>query len=85
MISRSYMARPMIDLDSRRILNKSIITSDGYMHGEIVGQTDKEIILIEGVFRPRKYAIPKSAVTNFDGSYVYISISDAELEKYRVK
>ncbi len=79
------MAAPMIDLDSKRILNKSIITSDGYIHGEIVGQTDKELILIEGVFRVRKYAIPKSAVTNFDGSYVYISIPDRDLEKYRVR
>jgi hypothetical protein len=79
------MAAPMINLDSKRILNRSIITSDGYIHGVIVGQTDKELILIEGVFRPRKYAIPKSAVTNFDGSFVYISISDMDLEKYRVK
>ncbi len=79
------MAAPMVNLDSKRILNKSVITSDGYMHGEIVGQTDKEIILIEGVFRPRKYAIPKSAVTNFDGSFVYLSIPDRDLEKYRVR
>ena len=79
------MSAPMIDLDSKRILNKSIMTSDGIMRGEIVGQTDKELIVMEGVFRIRKYMIPKSLVANYDGSIIHLSIPDKDIEKYRSK
>ncbi|MCS7140781.1 MAG: hypothetical protein NZ888_01170 [Candidatus Nitrosocaldus sp.] len=79
------MSAPMINLDSKNILNKPVVTSDGYLRGHIVGQTDKELVLIEGTWRVRKYNIPKSLVTNFDGSYIYISIPDKEMEKYRAK
>ncbi|MEM2760772.1 MAG: hypothetical protein QXN83_06705 [Nitrososphaerales archaeon] len=73
-------------LDSRYIINKGVETSDGVLHEYIVSQTDNDITVLEGVWRIRKYIIPKSLITRFDGSTVYLSIADKELrEKYQVK
>lgn len=72
--------------DSRHILNKGVETSDGVLHEYIVSQSDKDITLMEGVWRTRKYVIPKSLIKGFDGSTVFLSIPDRELrEKYLTK
>lgn len=74
-----------VTLDTKWILNKEVSTSDGFRHRFIVGQTEKHITIIEGVWRRRKYMIPKPLVTSFDGSIVYLSIPENEMEKYLVK
>lgn len=72
--------------DSRYIINKGVETSDRVLHEYIVSQSDNDITVLEGVWRTRKYVIPKSLVKDFDGSTVFLSITDKELrEKYLMK
>lgn len=78
-------ARTELKLDPRWIINKGIMTRDGYPHSSIVGTTEDSIIVVEGVVRTHKYVIPKSLITNFDGSYLHLSITESELSKYEEK
>jgi hypothetical protein len=61
------------------------MTSDGITHEYVVSQSDKDITVVEGVWRTRKYVIPKSLITSFDGSIVRLSISENELGRYLAK
>ncbi len=79
------MSSPSIALDPRWIINKGIMTKDGYTHHSIVGSTEDSIIVVEGAVRVHKYVIPKSLITLWDGSYLHLSITEDELRKYETK
>ncbi len=72
-------------LDPRRIINKTIMTKDNYIHSGVVGTTSDSIIVIEGSVRTTKYVIPRSLIVEFDGSYLHLSITESELSKYKQK
>src|SRR3712207_827012 len=55
-----------------------VVGSDGGKVGEVVAVQPNYIVVEKGFFFPTDYYIPTSAVANYDGDKVYLSVSKDE-------
>ena len=66
-----------------RVIHKGARTEDGQPVGYIVSEDGDSFMVLASHFR--EYQIPKSHVTAFDGSNVYLDFPFKDLGQYRVQ
>lgn len=66
-----------------RVMHKGVRTQDGEPIGYIAADDSESIFVLSS--RSREYRIPKSRVTAFDGSTVYLDLDYGELGQFSVK
>ncbi len=66
-----------------KVIHKTARTNDGEPVGYIAAEDDGSIIVLASRFK--EYTIPKSHVSAFDGSQVYLDFPFSELNIYRVQ
>jgi hypothetical protein len=72
---------PVLDWD--RIVHKNVRSKDGQDAGNVDAvDADSIVIITEGA--RKEYKIPKSEVDGFNGAEVFLKLSIAELEKFKV-
>ena len=70
-------------LDWDRIVHKNVRSNDGQDAGNVDAvDADSVVIITEGA--RKEYKIPKSQVEGFNGAEVFLKLSIAELEKFKV-
>jgi hypothetical protein len=70
-------------LDWDRIVHKNVRSKDGQDAGNVDAvEADSIVIITEGA--RKEYKIPKSQVEGFNGAEVFLKLSIAELEKFKV-
>ena len=70
-------------LDWDRIIHKNVRTSDLEQIGNIASEDGESIIILGD--RSGEYKVPKSQVSEFDGSQVHLDLPMREMGKYIVK
>ena len=75
------MSEPVI-LHWERVIHKNVRSSDGMDIGNIISEAGDTITIMQGA--SREYNIPKSAVSGFNGSEVFLSMPYAEVMSYKV-
>ena len=69
--------------DWEAIVHKNLRSIDGQDAGNVDAiYADSIVIITEGA--REEYKLPKSQVEGFDGAEVFLKVSRAELEKYKV-
>jgi hypothetical protein len=72
---------PVLDWD--RIVHKNVRSRDGQDAGNVDAvDADSVVIITEGA--RKEYKLPKSEVDGFNGAEVFLKLSIAELEKFKV-
>jgi hypothetical protein len=72
---------PVLDWD--RIVHKNVRSKDGQDAGNVDAvDADSIVIITEGA--RKEYMLPKSQVEAFNGAEVFLKLSIAELEKFKV-
>jgi hypothetical protein len=72
---------PVLDWD--RIVHKNVRSRDGQDAGNVDAvDADSIVIITEGA--RKEYKLPKSEVDGFNGAEVFLKLSIAELEKFKV-
>ncbi len=72
---------PVLDWD--RIVHKNVRSRDEQDAGNVDAvDTDSIVIITEGA--RKEYKLPKSEVDGFNGAEVFLKLSIAELEKFKV-
>ena len=69
--------------DWEAIVHKKLRSSDGQDAGNVDAVYAYSIVIITEGAR-EEYKLPKSQVEGFDGAEVFLKVSRAELEKYKV-
>ena len=70
-------------LDWDRIVHKNVRSRDGQDAGNVDAvDADSIVIITEGA--RKEYKLPKSEVDGFNGAEVFLKLSIAELEKFKV-
>ena len=72
---------PVSDWD--RIVHKNVRSRDGQDAGNVDALYEDSIVIITEGAR-KEYNIPKSEVDGFNGAEVFLKLSIAELEKFKV-
>ena len=73
---------PVLDWD--RIVHKNVRSRDGQDAGNVDAvDADSVVIITEGA--RKEYKLPKSEVDGFNGAEVFLKLSIAELEKFKVR
>jgi hypothetical protein len=76
------MAEPAV-LDWDRIVHKNVRSSDGQDAGNVDAIDDDSIVIITEGAR-KEYKLSKSYVDGYNGAEVFLKLTAAELERYRV-
>jgi hypothetical protein len=72
---------PVLDWD--RIVHKNVRSRDGQDAGNVDAvDTNSIVIITEGA--RKEYNLPKSEVDGFNGAEVFLKLTIAELEKFKV-
>ena len=72
---------PVLDWD--RIVHKNVRSRDGQDAGNVDAvDTNSIVIITEGA--RKEYNVPKSEVDGFNGAEVFLKLTIAELEKFKV-
>jgi hypothetical protein len=75
------MSDAVLDWDA--IVHKNVRSRDGQDAGNVDAvDADSVVIITEGA--RKEYKIPKSQVQGFNGAEVFLKLSIAELEKFKV-
>ena len=72
---------PVLDWD--RIVHKNVRSRDGQDAGNVDAVDVNSIVIITEGAR-KEYKLPKSEVDGFNGAEVFLKLSIAELEKFKV-
>jgi hypothetical protein len=72
---------PVLDWD--RIVHKNVRSRDGQDAGNVDALDANSIVIITEGAR-KEYKLPKSEVDGFNGAEVFLKLSIAELEKFKV-
>jgi hypothetical protein len=72
---------PVLDWD--RIVHKNVRSRDGQDAGNVDAVDANSIVIITEGAR-KEYKLPKSEVDGFNGAEVFLKLSIAELEKFKV-
>ena len=70
-------------LEWDRAIHKGVRTEDGNPLGYIAAEDEEFIFVLSS--RSREYRIPKSRVTQFDGSTIIIDLKASELGQYKIR
>jgi hypothetical protein len=65
--------------------NKEVVASDRKRCGNVIAQTEDDIIISEGLVNRHQFIMPKSKVDYYDGSEVYLNISSELLSVFEMK
>jgi hypothetical protein len=72
---------PVLDWD--RIVHKNVRSRDGQDAGNVDAvDTNSIVIITEGA--RKEYNLPKSEVDGFNGAEVFLKLTIAELEKFKI-
>jgi hypothetical protein len=72
---------PVLDWD--RIVHKNVRSRDGQDAGNVDAVDANSIVIITEGAR-KEYKLPKSEVDGFNGAEVFLKLTIAELEKFKV-
>ncbi len=75
------MSDPVI-MHWERVMHKNVRSSDRIDVGNIISESGDKFTIMQGA--SREYNLPKSCVEGFDGSEVYLNISNTDLMNYKV-
>ena len=75
------MSEPIV-VNWDRIIHKNVRSKDYEDVGNVFAVLGDELTIMGS--RSREYKLPKSQVEGFDGAEVFLKVSRAELEKYKV-
>lgn len=80
-----YVSNNKDNINWNDVIKKEVVGTDGLDLGEVVQVGDNFIIIQRGLLNKKKYTIPMSAVSDFDGETLKVKVSENDLLEYEEK
>lgn len=80
-----YVSNNKDNINWNNVIKKEVVGTDGLDLGEVVQVGDNFVIIQRGLLNKKKYTIPMSTVSDFDGETLKVKVSENDLLEYEEK